>query len=303
MSEDQERSKNQLVMLEQMLVKQRTDHQLSPNIIAHLQKSAIFLNELFRGYTQLPLRIILKDVRNIASVEALPPDDGGTLFMLMDIKGLETKMISYVNRDTIAFLLDLLLGNNGITEPPASKKITTIEKKLAKFTVQELIKIITDEKSDLNYLKISVNDLITKLPILIAEGELGQCFEITYAIRIDEKEAYLNLLMPEQAFDVQRVRPNRQLINEHERQKLLWNQRLKAEISRAAIRLDAVLDEKSIAFAELLRLQVGQVLPLNATTQDRISVVSNGKSVMQCSLGKANGYYTLRVECVHDDSN
>lgn len=290
-------------MLEQMLIKRRTDHELSPNIIAHLQKSAIFLNELFRSYTQLPLKIIFKNARNIASVDALPPDDGETLFMLMEIKGLETKMISYIDRNSIAFLLDLLLGSSEITAAPDAKKITNIEKNIAKFATQELIHILTDDKGDLNHLRISIKSLITKLPILITEGEIGQCFEIAYTIRIDDKEANVNLLIPEQAFDAQSVRPSRQLINEHERQKHLWNQRLKAEISRAAIKLDAVLDEKSIAFAELLRLQVGQVLPLNTTTQDRISVISNGKPVMQCSLGKASGYYTLRVESVHSDSD
>lgn len=303
MSADQEQPKNQLVMLEQMLIKRRTDHELSPNIIAHLQKSAIFLNELFRSYTQLPLKIIFKNARNIASVDALPPDDGETLFMLMEIKGLETKMISYIDRNSIAFLLDLLLGSSEITAAPDAKKITNIEKNIAKFATQELIHILTDDKGDLNHLRISIKSLITKLPILITEGEIGQCFEIAYTIRIDDKEANVNLLIPEQAFDAQSVRPSRQLINEHERQKHLWNQRLKAEISRAAIKLDAVLDEKSIAFAELLRLQVGQVLPLNTTTQDRISVISNGKPVMQCSLGKASGYYTLRVESVHSDSD
>ena len=303
MSEDQERAKNQLVMLEQMLIKRRTDHELSPNVVAHLEKSAIFLNELFRSYTQLPLKIILKNIRNIASVEALPPDDGETLFLSMEIRGLETKMLSYIDRNSIAFLLDLLLGNSDITDASSTKKITSIEKNLTEFTVQELIKIITSERGDLNHLRINIKSLITELPILITEGELGQCFEITYTIRVAEKEANVSLLMPELAFDAQSVRPNKQFINEHEHQRLLWNQRLKAELCRAAIRLDAVLDEKSLAFAELLRLQVGQVLPLNATTQDRISVVSNGKPLMQCSLGKANGFYTLRIESIHDDGN
>lgn len=304
MTEDQGRNNRQLVMLEQMLVTRRTDHELSPNVVAHLKRSAILWNELFRSFTPMPVKITLSCVRNLESVDALPPDDGEFLFIMMELKDLDTKMLSYVDRKSIATLLDLLLGNSEISNTQNSDKpITNVEKKIVNFIAQELINILTYDGGDLSHLDINIKSLITKLPILITEGELGRCFEIDFSIRLDEDEVLIHLLIPEQVFNTENLLVDQQLIDERESQKHIWSQRLKAEISRATVKLDAVLDERSIAFAELLRLRVGEILPLNATTQDRIRVVSNGKPVMHGSLGKANGVYTLRVEGIDGDSN
>ncbi|MBX2806934.1 MAG: FliM/FliN family flagellar motor switch protein [Hyphomicrobiales bacterium] len=296
MSKDQDEAKNQLALLEELLITRRPAKKLDETIVAHLGKCAILWNEIFRNYTQLPIKIALDKVENVSSVDALPPDNGDNLFIIMGFKNVEAKMIAYIDRRNIGVLNDLFFGNETIGEAVDGRPITNLQKNIAQFTTQELLRIISDKNGELSHLTTQTQMITTKLPLLIAEGELGQCFHISYAVNVSGEVVNLNFLIPEYLCDSQCLLPPQQILEQQEVLKRVWEQRLKAKLASVMIRLDAVLDEKTIGFSELLRLQVGQVLALNSTSVDNVKLEINSYPLMQCQLGKVNGNYTLRID-------
>ncbi|HZS80085.1 MAG TPA: FliM/FliN family flagellar motor switch protein, partial [Herbaspirillum sp.] len=73
-----------------------------------------------------------------------------------------------------------------------------------------------------------------------------------------------------------------------------WIRLMKQQIQAAEVELIANFGTAQLTFTDLLRMQVGDVIPL----QPGESVVAqvDGIPVMECSYGQLNGQYALRVE-------
>src|SRR5262249_32715413 len=79
-----------------------------------------------------------------------------------------------------------------------------------------------------------------------------------------------------------------------------WTQHIRKEVTRAQVTLTAILDERPGLLAEVLNLEVGQIVELQATAQSRVRVECNGERLMWCDFGKSGGAYTLRFDSFVD---
>jgi flagellar motor switch protein FliM len=73
-----------------------------------------------------------------------------------------------------------------------------------------------------------------------------------------------------------------------------WIRLMKKQIQTAEIELVADLGVMHSTFRKLLHLKVGDVLPLER--EERVEAKVDGVPVMECSYGKINGQYALRIE-------
>lgn len=73
-----------------------------------------------------------------------------------------------------------------------------------------------------------------------------------------------------------------------------WNRLMRQQIQTAEVELVASFGTAQVTLTDLLRMQVGDVIPLQPVE----SVVAriDGIPVMECSYGQLNGQYALRVE-------
>jgi flagellar motor switch protein FliM len=75
-----------------------------------------------------------------------------------------------------------------------------------------------------------------------------------------------------------------------------WSQQIQNEVTRAHVRLTAILDERMGDLGEVAAFRIGQIVALNATAHGRVQLECNGERLMRCHLGKSQGKYTLRVD-------
>lgn len=73
-----------------------------------------------------------------------------------------------------------------------------------------------------------------------------------------------------------------------------WIRLLKQQIQTAEIELVADLGTAHSTFGDLLQMKVGDVLPL--VLEERVEAKVDGVPIMECSYGRLNGQYALRVE-------
>ncbi len=73
-----------------------------------------------------------------------------------------------------------------------------------------------------------------------------------------------------------------------------WMRLMKQQIQTAEVELVANLGTASATLGELLNMKAGDVIPLHVP--EAIAAEVDGVPVMECSYGKLNGQYALRVE-------
>ena len=73
-----------------------------------------------------------------------------------------------------------------------------------------------------------------------------------------------------------------------------WIRLMKQQIQTAEVELIANFGTARLTFTDLLNMEVGDVIPLH--TAKPVTAQVDGVPVMECSYGKLNGQYALRVE-------
>ncbi|HEX7633646.1 MAG TPA: flagellar motor switch protein FliM [Noviherbaspirillum sp.] len=73
-----------------------------------------------------------------------------------------------------------------------------------------------------------------------------------------------------------------------------WIRLLKQQIKTAEVELLANLGTADLTFGDVLSMKVGDIIPINIPTP--LCATVDGVPVMECSYGKLNGQYALRIE-------
>jgi flagellar motor switch protein FliM len=73
-----------------------------------------------------------------------------------------------------------------------------------------------------------------------------------------------------------------------------WIGTLRKQLQGAEVEVVARLGTAKISLGQILKLKVGDVIPLNIA--ERISAVVDNVPLMECSYGQQNGQYALKVE-------
>jgi flagellar motor switch protein FliM len=75
-----------------------------------------------------------------------------------------------------------------------------------------------------------------------------------------------------------------------------WTRQFESQISRAEVRVHAIIEDKHLTLADIAEMRVGGVLGLQATTRSLVRLESNNQLLFWCELGQADGHYTVRIE-------
>jgi len=116
----------------------------------------------------------------------------------------------------------------------------------------------------------------------------------TFEIDFNEVGGAVNICLP-----YSMIQPIRELLfsamqGDHLSEDQNWNKMMARQIKSAEIELVAVLGEAKLNVEELMKVRVGDILPLIVT--DNIQALVNGVPVMECKYGVFNNQYSIKVE-------
>ncbi|WP_407965142.1 FliM/FliN family flagellar motor switch protein [Bartonella sp. C271] len=123
----------------------------------------------------------------------------------------------------------------------------------------------------------------------------SQMFSCTLGVKCGEVETRVNILMPRSCHRPIQEAVTRALRTPAKRTDPLWAKRLKQEVSRSRVHIEAFIQQGSMTLNELSTLKVGQILPLPANAVKKIKLRSGNKSLYKCSLGKIGTSFSIRV--------
>ncbi|PYE87716.1 FliM/FliN family flagellar motor switch protein [Phyllobacterium leguminum] len=127
--------------------------------------------------------------------------------------------------------------------------------------------------------------------------EFGQSrlFACAFTIRAAGKTGTVRLLMPRACH-----RPMQEAIADLLRKPSAhsdpaWARKLRIEVSRAKVGIEAFIQQGTMTLDEISRLQPGQVLKLPKDAIEQVRLRSGGQALFKCTLGKAGANFTVRI--------
>jgi flagellar motor switch protein FliM len=76
----------------------------------------------------------------------------------------------------------------------------------------------------------------------------------------------------------------------------LWTRSLGHNVSRADVQIRALLGTVELTLGEIAEFRPALIVPLDRLSASRVRLECNGEALYWCSLGQADGVYTLSVE-------
>jgi flagellar motor switch protein FliM len=116
----------------------------------------------------------------------------------------------------------------------------------------------------------------------------------TFEIDFNEVGGSVNICLP-----YSMIQPIRELLfssmqGDHLSEDQNWNKMMARQIKSAEIELVAVLGHASLTVEELMKVRVGDILPL--VVADNVQALVNDVPVMECKYGVFNNQYSIKVE-------
>jgi len=123
----------------------------------------------------------------------------------------------------------------------------------------------------------------------------ARMFSCQISVGFGEAQANMRLLMPRSCHRPIQEAVMRMLRAPSNQADPLWARRLRQEVSRAHVAIEAYIVQSSMSLAKLSNLEVGQVLPLGAGIMNDVRLRSGNKPLYKGSLGKIGQNFSARV--------
>jgi flagellar motor switch protein FliM len=115
-------------------------------------------------------------------------------------------------------------------------------------------------------------------------------------VRILGRDCGMFILIPQSVLNSVRQDLARDLSAEMPVRDPRWTRQIHNEIGRTEIVVRGVIEEGHFTLEDIANLEVGQVIPLQATPKTRVKLEGNSEPLFWCELGQTDGFYTLRVD-------
>lgn len=218
-----------------------------------------------------------------------------TCLMVFRLHPRNERMYLHVNCATVFGLLELLLGGKCGPDPAAPRNLTEIEWSLLEEIVRVMVRPLGEAWQAFATVEFEVESLVSE-PGLLAQGDPDQpanqpMIRLAFDLRYGEHSGALEIAAPQSFFDSSASAAPEQKAHAvaaepDARQKL-------ALLDQAGVSLEVRLDGPLLPVADLMNLQLGQVIKLDHPLDHPLRVLINGALSMKgavVSSGKKRAF-------------
>lgn len=236
------------------------------------------------------------DIRSLEKDALTDAIHNSALAGMVPVPKWGSRILLAANRNFVDCGLEALFGSGGSSqgETAAPRPFTSVDMGIAR-------QIFTDITSSLDHM-FSGGDPIFQMGELsevahLAPGTVTETRMIccTIGLNVAGRSGHVSILLPRSAF-----RPMQEAIARLLRQPAhhldpTWAKKLRLEVSRAHIEVEAYLQQGSMTLEQISMLRPGQVLHLPKDAIDQVRLRSGDQALYKCRLGKAGSAFTVRI--------
>jgi flagellar motor switch protein FliM len=220
---------------------------------------------------------------------------------LINIKPLQGKALVVLDPFLVFQLVDFFFGGDGsIQTRIEGRNFSQTEQRI----IQRVLNIILETLSkawefiysvEFEYVRSELNPQFANIASP-NEVVVATTFRIDLGGQIGEMHLCIPYSMIEPIRDLLRYSMNSESFTHDQR----WANMLHSQIQFAQVEVVADLCSMPSTLRNILKMEVGDIIPLSIT--DLIELKADNIPIMECSYGKLNGQYALRVEHLNNST-
>lgn len=235
-------------------------------------------------------------------IESLEKDDIADTLSRSGLVGLVpvakwgSRLLLAADRSFVDCGIEALFGSGASLETgSAARPLTTVDLGIARQVFGDVTASLDHMFSGGAESLFQIGDLVEAAHL--APGTVSETRMICCAIALKAagRSGQILILLPRSSFKPMQDSMARMLRQPAHHSDPTWAKKLRLEVSRARIEVEAYLQQGSMTLEQIALLKPGQVLHLPKDAIDQVRLRSGNQALYKCRLGKAGSAFTVRI--------
>ncbi len=251
-----------------------------------------------RNFTSDNVEVSLDSISSIRFGDYLNSIPLPAILSVFKVEEWDNYGLFTVNSSLIYSIVDVLLGGrrSANTMRAEGRPYTTIESAL----VEQLIEVALDDVraafEPLAPVTFTLDRLETNPRFAVISRPENASILVKLRIDMEDRGGRIELVLPYATLEPIRELLVQMFVGEKFGQDTIWEGHLATELWSTQVAIDAVLDEREISLSDVMNLEVGQTLMLNATPDTKIDLRCGEVSLANGKMGRVGDNISVRVE-------
>jgi len=251
-----------------------------------------------RNFTSDNVEVSLDSISSIRFGDYLNSIPLPAILSVFKVEEWDNYGLFTVNSSLIYSIVDVLLGGrrSANTMRAEGRPYTTIESAL----VEQLIEVVLDDVraafEPLAPVTFTLDRLETNPRFAVISRPENASILVKLRIDMEDRGGRIELVLPYATLEPIRELLVQMFVGEKFGQDTIWEGHLATELWSTQVAIDAVLDEREISLSDVMNLEVGQTLMLNATPDAKVDLRCGGISLANGKMGRVGDKISVRVE-------
>ncbi len=257
-----------------------------------------YMTTSLRNFTSDNVEVSLDNISSIRFGDYLNSIPLPAILSVFKAEELENYGLLTVDSNLIYSIVDVLLGGRRGTAAMRieGRPYTTIERVL----VQRMVEVVlADAKlafEPLTPVTFTLDRLETNPRFAAIARPPNAAILVKLRVDMEDRGGRIELLLPYATLEPIRKKLLQQFMGEKFGRDNIWEGHLATELWTTQMEVRAVLDEQQISLKEVLNLEVGQTIMLNATPDSLIELRAGTIPLTRGRMGRRNHHIAVRVE-------
>ncbi|PAB61261.1 flagellar motor switch protein FliM [Anaeromicrobium sediminis] len=260
---------------------------------------ARLLKNFLSGYLRSLVSVEVISVEQLSNYEFTNSISNPTILGIVDFSPLEGQIIMDIGPDIAFSFVDRLLGGNGDLFEE-KRGFTEIELSLLKKIVREMAKLLKDPWENVIELRPKIEKIETNSQFAQIVSPNETIALVTLNIKIGEIEGMINICIPHILVEPILPKLNTKFwFNTKTKESTKEDEEIiEKRIEKSNIIVKAILGTSSITVRDFLELQIGDVIPIDATIKQDAKVYVGKNLKYTGKIGTKGNKMAIRIENV-----
>ncbi|MCF6195834.1 MAG: flagellar motor switch protein FliM [Emcibacter sp.] len=207
-----------------------------------------------------------------------------------------------IDSNLIYSIVDALLGGRRGTAPMRieGRPYTTIEHTLVEEMLAVMLKDLCEAFEPLSAVTFKLDRLETNPRFATIAQPTNAALLIKMRADMEDRGGRMELVLPYATIEPVRELLLQRFMGEKFGRDSIWETHLVRELYNTDVPLEVILDEHTMTLGEVLGLEVGQTMMLNAQADSEVEVRCSGVPMMTGRVGKLGRHVAIKIEKVYN---
>lgn len=268
-----------------------------PMLHVIFERMASLCSDALRQLSSSPALFSVNSIVPERIGDVLDGCDGNVVIAVVYVQAWESPLLLGLDHGFLFALAEALFGGDG-GEPPAAEKrqLSNIELRLAEKAFDLFVKALQSAFATVCETAFKLDRVETRADFAVIAPRTAFGVKTNIKVRILGRDSEIFVLIPQAALNSVRQDLVRDLSAEMQVRDPRWSKQIHTEIGRTEVAIRGVIEEHQFTLGDIVELEAGRVLALQATAKTRVKLECNAEPLFWCELGQSDGFYTLRLD-------